>query len=570
MATDFYYGYEYSPTTFNVSPAPIVEITQNPFYAGENLIGYNYTVVLNGKAYSNSASVQNVFVEIEKIIQKIFNKNGAILYVEYDGNAALRCIGSKVVSIEIIPTDNQWVNFADYTVTIEFNEIEFFGCESNTITCPDIIATNYTPNLVDPKTHKIKSFSDSWDIQAGQEMYQAVGREISNQYYSVTYTIEAEGYHYFQSGTDTTTRQYLIPGWEQAKNFCQKRLFDQVDYLIPRILMERGVDSSNSNDPIAGSNPSNLFGSTGVQTAIDVDPTKFDIFNEKIKTTTSEAEGKFTLEYSCILKNIYSIGSLLPDHSNVLHIITTTKTVNDNKSNRQITLEVAGEIQGLMPGGLHQYKNPSQLQLKQNGVLIVGLNSTLTKYDYAKQVYNSIYGGNGNKGFDLSDSLKNYLGITYAVFEVDCESNNTPVCSNLNSSHNFSEGKITYSASYDSASVCRGRIKFTEVNAVLEDKVEPIAEFVIPGRIKGPIIQKMNTETARSMSININGFMDKDCCYDFALYGESNCPNSSPSLLNDHLPSRIIQNAILTEDNTTINPLDGSFSVSRKYVYYDI
>lgn len=571
MSTKFYYGYEYQPTGTQdlVSPAPLVSVTQNPFYVGENFVGYNYTVELEGTAAPfptgtlGDQGITAVVAEIERVMTQRFNKNGAILYVEFDGQPALRCIGSKIISIEVSPTENLWVNYASYRVQLEFNEVDFIGCDNRNGTCPNIHARNYTPELVEPKDYKIKSFSDNWEIETGQELFQAVSSDIANQYYNVRYHVEAEGYHFFNAGNDSTTRRHLIPAWEQAKNFCQDRLFEQVQRLNPSnptLLQERSSDDT-SITPQAGSLPANLFDRTGINPTILLDTTQYAIYNEKIKTTTSESDGKFGLDYTCIIKRKETIGSL-PDHANVLHNITTTKTVSDNTSQRTLTIEVKGEIEGLIPGGLHAYNNPAQLELQPNGVLILGLNSTETKYDYAKFVYERIV-----TPYDLTVDFKNYLGLNFNAFEITCSSATGPLASAMNSSHSYSDGKISYTASYNSDRVCQGPIAFTEVSTQLTDKADVIAEFVVPGRSAGPVIQHLYTTKPRTISVTMNGYFDKDCCYDFSEYATATC---NGTLLSTWLPPTDVTGAVLNEDKTTINPLDGSFSVSRSYTYYDL
>lgn len=571
MATKFYYGYEYTPAndTDRIEPAPLVSITQNPFYVGENFIGYNYTVEVQGTAAPppsgtlGDVGITSVMTEIEKVMTKRFNKNGAILYVEFDGQPALRCMGSKLISIEVQPTNNLWVNYASYTAVIEFNEVDFIGCDNRNGTCPNIHARNYTPELIEPKDYKIKSFSDSWDIQTGQELYQAIGEYIANQYYNVTYTLEAEGYHFFNAGNDSTTRKHLIPAWEQAKNFCQDRLYEQIQRLNPSnptLLQERSTGDTTTT-PQANSTPENLFNRTGINPTIFLDTTQYAVYNEKVKTSASESNGRFSLEYTCIIKRHENNGTL-PSHRHVLHNITTTKNVSDTSSRTTIGLEVQGEIQGLIPGGLHALYNRAQLELSSNGVMIYGLNSTETKYDYAKEVYESIV-----TPYDLTLAFKNYLGITFSVFGITCSSSEGPLPSTMNSSHSFSEGKISYTATYDSTRVCQGAIAFTETTIELTDKVEPIAEHVVPGRANGPVIQNLNTTSPRKISLRINGYFDDDCCFDFSDYATATC---NGTLLASYLPPVNVNGAVLTENNTTINPLDGSFNVSRSYTYYDL
>lgn len=99
-----------------------------------------------------------------------------------------------------------------------------------------------------------------------------------------------------------------------------------------------------------------------------------------------------------------------------------------------------------------------------------------------------------------------------------------------------------------------------------KDPVESIVEFTIPGRAK-TYIQKLNTYSQKTITLNIEGRITPDCCSDFNLYAQRYCDQNEA--LASILPASQIPFAVLTEESHNINPLDGSFNVQRVYTYYD-
>lgn len=560
-----YYGIGSNPTT-QITPAPLIVVSYQPYYADENMIGYDYRLTLTGYATAPLEGEQNstnVITAVETLMHTIFDKNGSTLLVTTDdGDPLLRATGSKIEAISIDGNNNLWTNYADYTIDITFNEVSFIGCDSNTISCPNIIVQNYPSSLVDISAHKIKSFKDDWSFSIGEEQYQAVGGAISNQFFNVKYSIQAEGIHHFKG----VNYDKLIPAWEQAKNFCQDRLYDQVSRLIANV-NERKTDTDDMCQPNTSSSPPLLFDNYDINKGNFGLIYDYQIYNEKITTSASEANGTFSLEYTALVKryNTDNAYSNMPQNKHVMHTVSTSKTVSDSRSNRNIQLNINGRIEGLIPGGLIK-NGGSQLQLQSNGVLLVSANNTETKYDYAKDYYNEIITNNR----DFTYAFKEYFGINYALFESSCsESSVGPVPSTFNVNHSYSDGAIEYTASFDGNRVCAGNDSYyTDVNFTLEDKIEATAEIIIPGRVQGPLIQRLNAYNPRTVSVSINGYANKDCCWDFSSYADSVCNGALG--LDSILPNANIPNAILTEDSNNINPLDGSFSVTRKYTYYDI
>jgi hypothetical protein len=151
---------------------------------------------------------------------------------------------------------NYGLNYIPYTVNIEFNEINFPGCNSNSgVDCTSSLfhlnqtSQNITTdNLVDIETYKIKEFSDSWNFTIDNEIYKAYyggnnSNNTENNTFKVQYQIQATGKNYYVDDT-------LVPAWHQARSFVQDRLYKQVKGLIT------GVETLEAGDFRNGCNTS--------------------------------------------------------------------------------------------------------------------------------------------------------------------------------------------------------------------------------------------------------------------------------------------------------------------------
>jgi len=552
-----------------LSPAPLLSITQQPNYADEFIIGYTYNVTLTGYITSvdngnkPTNTINDILDRIEDV-RNILNKNGATLRIlNVDDQLVLEARGSKINSFTFDRSENGWINYAQYSAEIEFKEIDFADCEGGDISnCTDVVPQTYASGLVDITKYKVRSFSDSWEVTLNENMYNNAYNPtsqyaISNQHIQVKYTIEAEGFNHYQVDGST------MPAWEQAKNFCQDKLYDQVKNGLISNILEQRTDGTTSCSPDPDSTIDNLFFIKDDDNGnINLNNT-YAIYNETVTCTTSESDGTFSLEYNALVKKTNFAGDF-PNASHVLHTFTLEKSVSDSNSNREITLNVNGNIQGLMLGGL--ITNPVPLSLPQQGKLMLSLGTQHTKYDRARLAYEEI-----TNGSDLSPEFKDALGINFAILEIDaCD--DYPKSNQLTSGNNFSEGVITYSSSFSSRSACLQNSYYTDITIDQKDPVELTAEIIVPGRTQGPVIQKLNVTSPRSVTISMNGVVSPDACKDYDTYMNAICAGQDFILDKgaNILPSETIANAVITQNTENFNQIDGSFSVTRTYTYYDL
>ena len=164
------------------------------------------------------------------------------------------------------------------------------------------------------------------------------------------------------------------------------------------------------------------------------------------------------------------------------------------------------------------------------------------------------------------DNFKTILNLTYAQLLIKSDpsrANDLAIPSSFVLDHSYHEGVVGYNATYESTNnrnILNGG--YTSISIVRQDPVEMIQEFVVPGRAAGPLIQRLGMKSPRTVTMNIEGVRAAllNC------YGET-LPNFCDSILPS-IPGGLLglnNSWILTTEDYTTNPLDGSFSVSLVY-----
>lgn len=543
-----------------IVPAPQLSLTPEYYYANDIAIGYTYNVNLNGYATpidlrEETPQISSVSGVIENVqyIKNLFNGNGGTLLLLDPSNQTIaRFIGGTVRSLNFAESDNSLVNFAPYTCSIEFNEIELGDCEGiinvDCSTLPSGINSTESPELIDMKLYKVKSFNDSWTFELSDQIYSSYNfseesGQFHNEYLTATYTINCTGKHYFVDDK-------LLPAWEQAKNFVQKRLRDKVSALPNQILTRK----SSEDLCVAEQSLSDVFGSGNDYLLDELNTSDFGIYNEKISCETSEAEGSFTATYSCIIKRKITDDIVDPD---VLHTISVVKTINnDNKTGKVTTISVDGSIQGLLPAGF--IDTDSNFELPTNGQFIITSTPTTSKYDNAWSAYQKV-----GTSSQLLDDYKRLLGITFEALgaEGECLSDELPQHTSHSLTHNYKEGIVTYKTEFDTTQACLINKSYRNIVVTIQDKIPITVEHIVPGRADGPIIQRIDVDRPKKISIAIDGVLDlEDCCY--SMSGLVNC--EADNTIAD-IPAFDTTGLKLTEDKFTKGQ-DGSYSINRTYI----
>jgi hypothetical protein len=185
-------------------PSPNINFTLEHYYANESVIGYTYNVTLTGYASSRQdrdgsygahinlvvgsiAKIEDLFNKVGNGGKLIINKPGTTITTPESGDRLMEFTGGRLKSISFPPSSNRWINYSEYTIELEFNEANFFGCNyshvkncSTTmydgVTTTDSAISTIQDKLVDfgnnsPTGYKIKSFNDQWNINLQDEIY---------------------------------------------------------------------------------------------------------------------------------------------------------------------------------------------------------------------------------------------------------------------------------------------------------------------------------------------------------------------------------------------------------------
>lgn len=566
----FYVKSEDTPSETNrLVPAPKININPEYYYANNIVIGYTYNIDVNGFATSidlrtydgtTTPAFKDVLESI-KTVKNIFNNNGGTLLITNSSDTPVfRASGVIIRSLDFNESDNRWFNYAPYSIQLEANEIEISDCSS--VVAPigcDLVPSgiSISPDFIDLKKYRVKSFDDNWAFDLNENIYNSYefpNSNFNNEHFNITYTINAVGKHYFVDGK-------LLPAWEQAKNFCQYRLYNQVNDLINNALPISSDDAGCSG--IA--NLTNIFSTGPTNLLSGLEDGEYKLFNETINCETSEAEGSFSLTYNAILKRTQSENIDFTD-VNTIHTFSVTKNIEDDgRTASKISINVQGEIQGLVEGGL--IRSSGLLQLPQYGQILLSNSSGISKYDNALSGYNLI----ANKT-SLKDDFINLLGITnnnLGVSGVCIDPSGIPPASTYSATHSYNNGIITYSTGYDSETAEKPNKTYSSINISIQDSVPQIAEFIIPGRSGGPIIQNIGCDTPKKVTINIDGSLPPgsgiSCCPDLDLLLENGC---TYGINIPDIPGTGLANAVITENRQNY-ATDGSYSLTRAYTFYD-
>jgi hypothetical protein len=580
-ATEVYYckQSENPGSVHRIAPAPTIVISPEIYYANDSVIGYTYVVTLNGyaNALRKEKNAGSIAFGADKTIQHmgdirdIFNTNGGNLYIKQNNANVIVAKGATIKNITYNPSENRWVNYSPFTIELEFNEIDFIGCENNsTIQCNNSFfnASSLSSNLVDINKYKIKDFSDKWSFTIDNEIYQNYDATTNN-LFRVSYNLSATGKNFY-------INDKLIPAWQQAKMFVQDRLFSQVRSLINGVLQieqnnKDGCSASKSLDQLHDTDlvSPRSGGLISNGNTLRDGNANYDVYNESINCSTSEADGSFSVTYNAILKK--NDPALNPSENAALHTYTKNTTTTNNPKN--VTINVQGNIQGLVRGGFIYYNN--DFDLPNSGSFISTIDSAETKYSNALAYFNSKIGD----GSDLLGEFKEELDITAEelLINTDCpgdsDDDEPPRASSFTTDHSYTEGVVGYNASYDTntANTVGRNLGYSNVSIVRNDPVEIIQEFVIPGRIQGPIIQRLGMKTSRTISINIEGADERNReCVVFCDDENNNFFDPCDSLPTFDIKGfeTLLQQSeswIKTREDYTKNVLDGSYSISLEY-----
>lgn len=620
----------YNPTlTFKydgliIEPAPKISVTKEPIYIGadENLIGFTYKVDINGfassKLQSDIASYSNMPKSLRSLgmIKEILHRNGKTLTI-YDNcknQDYMVATGGKLVSFNVEQGD--WFNYIKYNASFEFSDLSFYspfygysiGINADTVAVQD-------PILAD-LMFRLKSYDDSWNFTVPEnEAYMYYTRlayvddsgqpALASEDYSqinVSYTINANGKNFYDI-TDTA-----VSAWEAAKNFAQYKMYHQIAmFRNGNPLGETPFFNTNYNSDELGNLPNQAISSNVNFQVVPAFPpildmsivSRYAIYNETIDCSTSETEGTFSATYNCVLKR-FDLSIAAPKNS--VHTFTVSYAQDRDFRQQNRTITVNGSLQGMLRTNILTNFNDGQtFILPQNGTFYNIGNDTVTKFGNAYEDFVS-YIANPTID-DLRDNFKYVLGINYSNL-FPATANDIPCIrdrgyqflyqvlgqpKNFNTSYNYGNGTVEYSAEYDTERACAAERGFQSMTIAEDDAVPIYAEHTVVGRTRGALFQNLNTNRLKTITISFQGVTRKTCGSgnpfsvrpdnivdpNFDILATDPCDTDAYTALPlsvkaiylaTEIGSRALGFPLIVKSfDTTYNPADGSYNVTKSY-----
>jgi len=197
------------------------------------------------------------------------------------------------------------------------------------------------------------------------------------------------------------------------------------------------------------------------------------------------------------------------------------------------------------------------------------------KYLNAQKAYSYITTTN-----NLLSTFLSSIGVTYTALGASgtCDPGTSPPPVSINTTHNYIDGSINYTAVYDTKTACRGINKtYQNISISVEDPIPTITEFVIPGRSAGPLVQRLNVDSPKKITITVEGALSTgtivsnslpDCCSTLAALAAAGCNSSISSVISGSLTGVLpasLSNHKLTQ-NQFVYSVDGSYSMTKSYI----
>lgn len=609
--------------SFLIQPIQSISYTTNMDYKNDLTINYSYTFTINGTILLDENSENTSFNALANKIADIkekFSSNGAKLQIyagpENDAKLILYAVDSKIKSLNFSESPNNWTKYIPYTVEIDFNHLHMGtdlenDLNNNVLNGGDdqSLADNFhSPSILNIENFKVKDFDENFSLDINDAeifnqitLVNAIGNlssKITNSYFTINYTLSATGKHDIYYIDD---QKVTLPAWEHAKRYVHRRLIYQIDSMFNSFL------SMNANSQLSTIHSYGLNNGTINLTDPLGGIPSFGLFNETLNFDVSESDGKFSVQYSAMVKqlcpaNEYNIGC----SNNALH--TVTKQINrtfsaneeTNLENQDITLTVNGEIKGLVPGRGSDTLAPFVVvdpDGPYKGTFLLKQNTPYDKNDFADRllVGDRLLGTRGifdPIAYDLTEEFKLALGITPEVLAVN--SNTLLKPSKMNLTRNYLQGTINYTAEYNNKYNCS--TSHFDIQLSVEMPVPIIAEFVIPNNnvldennnvcANGySVIQKLGTQTAKKINVSINGNLGFDlgkCCLGTQNLEGGDCDRNVDLLALNYfsiqdfvLPPGVViptlgPNYVLTNKQKSTTFPKGDFSISLEYICADV
>lgn len=339
------------------------------------------------------------------------------------------------------------------SLSIEKNEDNFarradykFAFEMPTLTGGDS-GDNFNNSIIPPF---IESASESWSVDFEEERmpfdWNVSGiNEKFGYKLAVTHDVDVQARPAYDSSEN------IIEPWKSAKDYAETRLgFDNDMVTLTGIL---GIPRPNNN----------YF-------------TKFDVFNQYRNVQIDKSNGSVKVSETFIVTP--SGSNSLPNNA------IETFSIDVNKDEGITSVSINGEIQGL-----------AKITYDPSGVF----KQESSKFVAASGYYSLL-------GQFTPSRLYRRCNSVYKMAKDSCDNNDlNPIPNSKSASFNPIDGTISYTQTFNNQFYCFTDPCIVSQNVTVDDnlKQDVFAEQVVIGRAVGPIIQDINTKTARSRTVTV-------------------------------------------------------------------
>lgn len=554
MAEQNYSSLQMSYDDRHLDPIPMISISKTPTYNnnGDNVIGNSFQITFTGYASSVVQSLDRYNTGIHyslhslEWVKEVFYRNGKTLKIldKCTGEYILLGSGGKLISFDV--QEGNWVNYVQYNATLEFSELSFSGLPNinqDSISSDDL-------HLVQ-LMYRLKSYSDKWNFTVSEEeAYKYYNRwidfvdeygnstdayaQLREDYSQITvsYNITANGKDHYTFNQNTA-----VSSWEMAKEFVQYKMWHQIYQFRNGALLSGSKILSNTeynslDKQTSRDHEHSLTGETFVIPVVSpiLDSSimdRYEIYNEYIDCATSQTQGTFTATYNCILRRSdYVTDNIQPNNSIHSFTVSYDQVREPRSQNRTITIN--GSLQGILRTNilLKDYNDGQGFYLPRNGVFYGTGYDTVSRYgnayeDFVRFIADPDFG-------DLKKSFKTSLLINYdSLFPGESIDKNHKPCvlakgyqhayqilalpKEFSYNSNYKDGVVEYTAVYDTERSCAMERGFNSMTITEEDPTPMHVEHTVIGRKQGPIVQNLNTNTFKKLTIQFDGVTRKTC-----------------------------------------------------------
>jgi len=470
----------------------------------------------------------------QEALRYLFRENGKFLEWQWEGQPGVRS-NPRVKSINF--SEGQWVDKCDYTIELETDRILLPGVSGS----EDIF-----------ESQLVVEASEEWQFeeQPGQ----------NGNIYGVTHTISARGIIGFDSiGAE------IGPAWQNAKVWCDSRITTQIDSDVA--IAGLGISDPHEGNYTKSTNIAEKDGSYAVTETWTTSPSTF-YFEKSFNLTKRKEDDILEITYNGTVR-----GNVAGHSGNDESVIQAKNNVPNNSVARNDTISAIGQWLGshtipVAPNQKNITVNNNEGTVSFSFSWSTGDDEEYIQTNEAQLNFNSTDGlytmtltvtieGQGETKEERLINAKANIPSNTVAYILACVLLDDQIPSEIiitddhiskSTAINSTRGTARISWTWNSSEANNLNI---QVETIFPQDIS--AKLVIPGRANGPIIQNMNTQTAKQVVVN------------YSLEGLDSKPENADVIAEMNTYGGIQSEWILESDRENWNPMTKKYSRSRTH-----